>query len=86
MTLERVITIVVGIGGILAMIDSAVQRYNKSTTSKYAAQRDFEHIMRNQEQFKISIKEILTENDALNGELIRLRTQMEALIAIQRER
>lgn len=85
MNLERVITIVVGIGGILAMIDSAIQRYNKSTTSKYAAQRDFEHIMRNQAQFKIDIKEILSEHDSMNAELIRLRTQMETLISIQRE-
>lgn len=85
MNVERVITILVGIGGILAMIDSTIQRYNRANKSRYAAERDFAHLQRNQEQMKQSINVILEENDSLNSEIIRMRTQLETLIAIQRE-
>lgn len=86
MNLERIITIVVGIGGILAMIDSGIQRYNRSTKSKYAAERDFAHLQKNQEQIKQSIAVVLDENDKLTEDVIRMKTQLETLIAIQKER
>lgn len=86
MNAERWITIIVGISAILAAIDSGIQRYNKAATSKYAAQRDFEHLRKNQEQFKENLKVILNENDELTKQLIQVRTQLETLIAIQRER
>lgn len=86
MNAERIITIVVGITAILGFMDSLIQRYNKKTTSSYAAKRDFEHLRRNQEQFKESLKLILDENEAMKADVIKVRTQLETLIAIQRER
>lgn len=86
MNIERLITVIVGIVGILASIDAGIQRYNRATKSKYAAERDFAHLQRNQEQLKQSIAVILEENDKMNDDVIKIRTQLETLIAIQRER
>lgn len=85
MGIERIITLVVSILGIIAAVDSAVQRYNKATTSKYAAQRDFEHLRRNQEQLKQSITVLMNENDSLREDVIKMRTQLETFITLTKE-
>lgn len=84
--IERWITVVVGVLGIVGVIDAGIQRYSRATKTRYAAERDFEHLRRNQEQLKQSIAVIMEENDTLNAEVIKIRTQLETLIAIQRER
>lgn len=83
---KDIITVVVGVFAILAGIDSFIQRYNKKTTSAYAAERDFAHLQRSQEQLKVTLNKVMDESEAIGEEVIRLRTQMEVLIGIQRER
>lgn len=85
MNLERIITIVVGIGGIVAMMDSAMQRYTRSAKAKYAAERDFAHLQRNQEQMKQSIAVLMEENDEMKDEMIQMRTEVRTLIAWTKE-
>lgn len=83
MDVDKLIAIIGIVIAILGVVDSGLQRYAKANTSKYAAQRDFEHLRRNQDQLKQSIAVILEENDKLNEEMIRMRTQLDTLIVMQ---
>ena len=67
------IGVLIGVGG---AIDSAMQRYRKSVNASYAAERDFAHIRRNQEQFKEGFAQIQDEVTELNVKVAELRMQV----------
>ena len=77
----------VAIGGIsiamLGAMDGAMQRYKRANNSEYAAQRDFEHLKRNQEQLKASLSEVLDENEAIKLKLVAIETQVNILVNVK---
>lgn len=77
----------VAIGGIciamLGVVDSAMQRYKRANTSEYAAQRDFEHLKRNQEQLKVSLSELLDENESIKLKVVAMETQLSILVGVR---
>ncbi|OUC11594.1 MAG: hypothetical protein B0A82_26945 [Alkalinema sp. CACIAM 70d] len=66
-----------GITGAIGGILTAARWYADSEKKKYAAERDFAHLKRNQEQLSESLKMIGEEVEVLNESVIRL----EALIS-----
>lgn len=80
----------VAIGGmliaVLGVFDSALQRYKKANTSEYAAQRDFEHLKRNQEQLKHSLEVLIEENEEVRLKLVAVETQMNILVNLRYNR
>lgn len=84
MSLEQWIAIIGVSLALLASIDSGIQRYNKATTSKYAAQRDFEHLRRNQEQLKTAVADIQDELEKMQEDNVRLKTQLEMFLSMLR--
>lgn len=79
-TPQEALALAGGLIGLVGFMDSAIQRYNRATTAKYAAERDFGHLKRNQEQIKEAIKLIDEENEALKIELTILRTEIRTLL------
>lgn len=71
---------------VIGVLDSALQRWKKANTSEYAAKRDFEHLRRNQEQLKDSLKIVLEENEEVKLKLVAVETQMNILVNLRYSR
>lgn len=70
----------------LGVIDAAMQRYRKSIQSSYAAERDFAHIRRNQEQTSQALLQLQEEMEQVTIKVTELRMQVSMLIGAQNER
>ncbi|WP_348251994.1 hypothetical protein [Leptolyngbya sp. FACHB-1515] len=56
-----------------------INRQSQAKVKEYAAQRDFEHLQRNQEQIKESIKLLQDDREHQNRSLVELETMVKAL-------
>lgn len=65
-TLTTIATFLAGAGSTLW---AGVQWYASTQKKAYAAQRDFEHLRRNQEQMKQGIEQLMKEVDALGDDM-----------------
>ena len=83
MDVDKLIAVIGVIIAILGVVDSGLQRYVRANTGKYAAQRDFEHLRRNQEQLKESLRVVIEDSDKMNDEMIRLSVQISTLLAMK---
>ncbi|MGI0494225.1 hypothetical protein ACN4EG_20765 [Alkalinema pantanalense CENA528] len=63
-----------GIAGISGTLWGMAQWYAKAKNKEYAAQRDFAHLKRNQEQQAENMRQIMEEVELLNRAVIRLET------------
>lgn len=54
--------------------DAEINRKTQSELKAYAAQRDFEHLRKNQEQMKEAVKILQDETDEQSRTLVELRT------------
>jgi hypothetical protein len=63
------ISILTFLAGAGSAVWGMVQWYAGAEKKKYAAERDFQHLRRNQEQMKESIKHITTEIDLLSDDM-----------------
>lgn len=83
MQTSNVVALVGMVIALLGVMDSALQRYKRANTAEYAAQRDFEHLKRNQEQLKATLEEILNENEELKINLTEVKVQMNFLLNVK---
>lgn len=81
MSIETFIAVagfVLGVGGTLTAV---VNYYASSQTKKYAAQRDFEHLRRNQEQLIHNISEIAKDIDEVREEVRNMSRVAQIILA-----
>ncbi len=69
--------------GIGATLWSVVQYYTSSVQKRYAAERDFQHLRRNQEQLLEAVRQVQSELDDLSDELRNLARVAQILLAKQ---
>lgn len=77
-TLLAVASFVLGVGGTLWAV---VNYYASSQTKKYAAQRDFEHLRRNQEQLIHNLSEIAKDIDEVREEVRNMSRVAQIILA-----
>lgn len=81
MSIETFIAVagfVLGVGGTLTAV---VNYYASSQTKKYAAQRDFEHLRRNQEQLIHNLSEIAKDIDEVREEVRNMSRVAQIILA-----
>lgn len=83
MRFETVVALVGMVIALLGVLDSAMQRYKRANTAEYAAQRDFEHLKRNQEQLKATLAEILDENEEMKIKLTTLQVRLDFILNLE---
>lgn len=84
-TPEQLIAVFGMMTGILGLIDAGIQRYSRRIKSSYAAERDFAHIRRNQEQFSQALGAMQEEVEQLLIKVAELRMQLAMLIGEKRD-
>lgn len=71
--------------GVCSFISGGVLWYNGSIEKRYAAQRDFAHLQRNQEQISQGINHVTDEMEdrfnSMNTELVQIKSLLVALLA-----
>ena len=83
MEASNIVALVGMVIALLGVIDSALQRYKRANTAEYAAQRDFEHLRRNQEQIKASVSDVLNENEELKLKVTEMKVQLNFLLSLK---
>lgn len=65
-SLISVLTFMAGAG---SAVWAMIRFYASAETKRYAAERDFDHLRRNQDQMKVSIQELTKEIDGLSDDM-----------------
>ncbi|KAM3102105.1 hypothetical protein ACKFKH_32440 [Phormidesmis sp. 146-20] len=79
--ISSLISIATFLAGAGSAVWGMVQWYAGAEKKKYAAERDFQHLRRNQEQMKLAIEHITKEIDLLSDDMKTLTAVFNVLLS-----